>query len=334
MNSVLKRYDKILIVAYEAGGAQILSSLVRLSKFKDRFLYCLAGPAMSIFEHKIGSFQNNDLEVISSLEEERDFVLTGSSLVPEWERNAIKLAKERGVSCATFVDHWVNYRTRFLPAQLQSSEMDDEMFRNFLPDKVIVSDEYGMRFALDSGIQRERLIKVPNPNFVEIRKEFEKISAMKNNKYMKKREKTTFLYASEPIFDDFEKIYGDGNYWGYTEWDVAECIVNFVRKYHDKIEKFILRLHPNEALTKYDDFLSKYPEVSLITISKKVNILDDLDNVDIVIGADTMALVIGLICGKEIFSFIPKGSKRITRLPHKEIIRINNLEAIWEKVIN
>ena len=50
---------------------------------------------------------------------------------------------------------------------------------------------------------------------------------------------------------------------------------------------------------------------------------------DIVIGSETMALVIALIIGKKVISYIPiESGKTAAHLPQKKIIRINNKEKL------
>ena len=65
----------VLIVSHDAGGAEILSSLLKLNDIP--YLFCLAGPAVNIFQRKIGSVDNYSLEEGI---ERVDWVLTGTKL--------------------------------------------------------------------------------------------------------------------------------------------------------------------------------------------------------------------------------------------------------------
>ena len=327
MKSFLRLFKNTLIVAYEAGGAQILSCLVTQSDVKKKFLFCVEGPAIEIFKSKIGIFKNVSLDTIRSLNPETDLILTGTSFIPDLERNAIQTAKAYGLPCATFLDHWANYVLRFVPISLHSSELSQAELVKYLPDYIIVSDRYQYRLAIQSGIFEDRLLMKENPYLANIKQLYNERAG--RNPLQMTNGKKCLLYFSEPVFDDVEKSFGNGMAWGYSEWDIVESLIRFLEKSRDRLSSIIFRLHPNEDVDKYDHLLDRYKGEAPILKSKTTDILDDIVKSDLVVGSKGMGLVIALICGKLVFSYLPVSAKRKSCLPHKGIKHISNLDQIW-----
>ena len=125
---------RILIVSHDAGGAEVISAWVKNNSF-HQYGYCLQGPAQSIFFRKLPGIRTcgcNEIEL-----SQFDLVLTGTSWSSELERRMILQAKEEGIKCAAYLDHWVNYRERFgFPSQ--------DWMEN-LPDEIWCGDEYAMQ---------------------------------------------------------------------------------------------------------------------------------------------------------------------------------------------
>ena len=96
------------IVCHDAGGAEIVSSYVRLNNLEAK--YCLEGPAIKVFERKLGSIKNKSLlDVIDSV----DWLLCGTGWESDLEWNAIQEAKRQKIKTVSFLEHWVNYSERF-----------------------------------------------------------------------------------------------------------------------------------------------------------------------------------------------------------------------------
>jgi len=140
------------IVAHDAGGAEVLSAYVRQQGLDCRF--ALAGPALAVFQRKLGAIDNLPLEQALAGSSR---LLCGTSWQSDLERRAVELARAAGKPVLIDPDHWVNYRMRF--------EQDGQLV---LPDEVWVSDAEAERIAAQA-LPQVALRRMENPYFAELR---------------------------------------------------------------------------------------------------------------------------------------------------------------------
>ena len=103
----------VVVVAHDAGGAEILSSLVRRERAADlrQHVFVLEGPARQIFAAKLGAPENLPLDEALAMSSS---VLCGTGWQSMLETDAIALARAQDKRSVAFLDHWVNYRERFI----------------------------------------------------------------------------------------------------------------------------------------------------------------------------------------------------------------------------
>lgn len=309
----LNLFNTIFIVSYEAGGAEILSSMM-LKYSENDYVVCVEGPAKQIFNRKITCYKKAALSDIGTLTS-NDLVLTGTSWMPDLERNAIALARDKGLKVFSILDHWTNYLQRFM---LINNCQQSKQCQAYLPDKVIVCDDYAYTLAEEVGIAPHMLIQINNPYLEDVVRNFHKIPLPeKNNEF-------NVLYISEPVADDLKSTYGDANYWGYTEYDIVSEFVNTIENRKNTIGR--IRLHPNEKSDKYN---ANIEGVSQVYISDEISLLDDLVWSDIVVGVESMALVVAISVGKKVYSWLPACAKKKCCLPHRELTHIDQLYKIF-----
>jgi hypothetical protein len=95
--------------------------------------------------------------------------------------------------------------------------------------------------------------------------------------------------------------------------------------------KVVIRLHPSEAPDKYGRLLARYPK-GLYRLSSKRDILADLASAFLVVGLESMALVIAGICGKMVLRFPSREKeKRISHLPVPGEI-VNGRDAFTDRI--
>ena len=320
----LSRRSHLRIVACESGGASILAAIVsRLSLPLERLTFSLDGPALKVFKDIAPKSAIHPSSNITSLiVEDNPLVLTGSSWMPDWERDAIGHAKDASLEVWSVLDHWTNFRERFVPASDWNIQGLD--WKYHLPDKVLVCDDYAMGIALDENFPPNILKRIPNYALMDFKK---KIDSARHEAPSRPKSDGSFhlLYISEPIADDLKVTYGTSDYWGYTEFTLLEDVLKA------KPENITLRvrLHPNETSGKYAAILSK---TSNVEISHGNELINDLSWSDSVVGAHSMALALALEAGLPTISYIPKNATKQCVLPHKEICKVNSPKKIFDQL--
>jgi len=155
---MVSREEGIGIVCHDAGGAEIISSYILQESLVVRF--CLEGPAIKIFERKLGTIKRESLlEVINN----SSSLLCGTSWESDLEWDSIKEANNQGKKVVSFLDHWVNYQERFVRNDII-----------LLPDEIWVGDVYAKVIAKNC-FPNLKIKLVENPYFSEITKILNKL---------------------------------------------------------------------------------------------------------------------------------------------------------------
>jgi hypothetical protein len=289
---------KYCLVSHDAGGAENLSSWAKYNGFD--YIYC-KGPAVKIFKSKI-RFKNE-----SSLKEsiiKSDIIITSTSWDSDLELNAIKIAKNLGKKTISLLDHWNNYCERFTRNR-----------KIILPDEIWVVDRYALNIAKKIFLKK-KIKLLPNYYKFDIEK-----NIIKN----KKRYGNNILYLAEPIEDHAIKQHKDKNYWGYTEYTLLEYFFKNIHKITEKVGNIIFRLHPSEARNKYNKIIRNYFNKYKIHLSFDKKLSFDVNRSDIIVGCQSMAMVIALYSKKKVFSTLPTNIHKPV-LPHKEIIYLKKFD--------
>jgi hypothetical protein len=286
------------VVAHDAGAAEIISSHLRQQG--SEFTCTLEGAARHVFERKFGLVETVALE---ELIERSHWILCGTSFLSDLEWRAIALARSAGKRVVAVLDHWINYRQRF--------------FRHgqwAFPDEVWVGDELGLARA-GQEVPEAKAVLVPNAYFQDIQKELATIPASERSADAGE----VLLYVCEPLREDGLALYNDPLYWGYTEEDALRYFLSNVGRISSRVERIIVRPHPQEARDKYLWAADEY-DLPIVTGENKTLLVQVVES-DVVVGCATMAMVVGLLAGKRVVSCIPPGAKT-QPLPHATIERI------------
>ena len=323
----------IAIVSHDAGGAEILSSW--LLRNPQPCCLVLEGPARQIFALKLGTtetwqtsrptpsgslptpaWQPTETTLETALRD-CDQVLCGTSWASGLERQAIRQAKAAGKPVIAFLDHWSNYRDRFI----DNGEL-------CLPDTIWVGDQYAETIATDTFPDTPVQL-LENPYFLDIQHELHQRSS-RNNQQATPHSNTgtptqrTILYICEPVKVHALKEYGDERYWGYTEEEAICYFLDNLPALGYSNPRISIRPHPSEPREKYNWVPDQYPYDT--ATSPNHELLDDISTADIVAGCTSMALVVGLLAGKRVISAIPPGGFPCS-LPHTEIEVMQQLLA-------
>lgn len=290
-----------VIVSYDAGGAEILSSYVKHTP--GNYLFVLDGPAKTIFEKKLGTLDRQNLEECIAMS---DAVLTGTGWSSNLEYDAISFARKAGKNTISFLDHWVNYEERFI--------------RNGVavyPNEIWVGDEPAKELA-EQIFPMARITLVPNPYWIDIRSELSRFTA-------KEKETASILLVSEPIREHAAKEFGNERYWGYTEEDAIQYFFAHLHLFKD-IDLVTVRPHPSEEITKYGWVKETYGHILPIEITKGKSLVEQIAKHSIIAGCESMALAVGILAGKRVISYIPPGGREC-RLPFSEIEHLRRIDS-------
>ncbi len=292
--------NHVAIISHDAGGAEILSSW--LNHYDYSASVVVEGPAKKIFKEKCpnAEYLNLDEALIKC-----NWVLSGTGWESNFERKAISNAKNLGIKTVVFLDHWVNYIERF-----------DENGSMILPDQIWVGDKEAERIAKNLFHTVPITLK-SNPYFDDLRKkinEFERSTFEKNE--------DNFLFVCEPIADHAFKKYRNKRHWGYTEHEALLFFIKNISRLSNNIKSIIIRPHPSENINKYN-WINSHSDLP-IKFGGKKSLLDEILESNIVVGCESMAMVVAILAKKRVISAIPPGG-RTCQLPHLNIEKLNLL---------
>ena len=285
----------LAVIVHDAGGAEVVSSYVHQQGMDC--LYVLEGPARKIFERKLGPIEISPLE--EAIQRSAS-ILCGTSWQSDLELRAIKLARLLGKRSVAFLDHWTNYRERFI-----------RLGELCVPDEIWVGDSIAEELATEI-FPNIQISLVENPYFQDIKDELATVSIQRSSNMTS----ISVLYVCEPVREHALRQFGDERHWGYVEEEALCYFLNNVAALGGQVSRILIRPHPSESITKYNWVLNEF---NLPLKLGGVNtLLEEIADCDIVVGCESMAMVIGLLAGRRVISCIPPGGKTCA-LPHPEI---------------
>jgi hypothetical protein len=297
---------RLLVVSHDAGGAELISAW--LGRHLDEWdaALVIAGPAPEIFSRKLAT-QLPRVEGLPPLDDV-SFVLCGSSATAQLERRAVRASRAAGVRCAVWLDHWVNYRMRFIA--------DGELV---LPDEVWVADEYAAKIA-ETELPGADVRLQGNPYLEDFASEVRALDAAHPSDRDRRDTLERILYVTEPVSLAAERATGDPRGWAYTEFDVLERYLRDLDGRNGARMELRVRTHPSEPSDKYDELLGAAGGPVVQRSVPGVGLAEDVAWADTVVGCDTMALVAALAAGRRTVSLLPPGAPGVS-LPHPQIER-------------
>ena len=110
--------------------------------------------------------------------------------------------------------------------------------------------------------------------------------------------------------------HGDERFLGYTEHDALHYFLDNINIFGKNISDIVVRPHPSEcdALKKYKWAFNSFN----IKLGGKLSLLEEIVKSDIVVGCESMAMVIGLLADRLVISSVPPGGKPCS-LPHSAV---------------
>lgn len=291
----MNNQQKLLIVSNDAGAANIICAWLASGRLRSFNVdYYLSGPAASIFSKTVSS--DDLLEVIS----EYDVVLTGTGWSSDLEYNAIKICSNKSIRCIAVLDHWVNYKQRFV-----------RNGQEYLPTEIWVVDPQAKKIAEEQFDN----ITVVEKNNDYVNKIIHEITYLESSV---EKEKCHILFLMEPIR---EKWKGNdiGEFQSFSYF--IKHLTALGLSHNDSIK---IRPHPSDAAGKYDDLLKRYSTLNL-SIDDTSSLSENLAWSKVVVGCQSFAMTIALQAKRKVISAIPHHATRCV-LPHEGIVHLSDLE--------
>ena len=116
-------------------------------------------------------------------------------------------------------------------------------------------------------------------------------------------------------------------FYDYNIRDAFNYFIENLSFISSEIHNVVIRPHPSETNQKWA-WAQKNKLVK--KINNKESLIEQILNSDLIVGCETMAMIVGVIAKKRVISIIPPGGKKCS-LPHREI---EHLQAIKKKIEN
>ncbi len=246
----------LAVVAHDAGGAnQIIALLQAHCDMKGIQAY-MEGPAFKLWQQ---AFPANRLSVsIESVLKNAQSVLVGTGWASDLEYSTISKAIDSGLRVIALLDHWVNYKQRFIREG-----------RTVWPDEFWVVDHYAWRIASQSFPGK----KIKKISDYYLKNQLKKIDSPPPDKH-------TFLYLLEPIRHDWGKgVPGEFQALDY----MVEKLPNMPLPQEISVR---LRLHPSEKPDKYLDWTHKQSQIN-VSIDDHITLSGAISNAQWVAGCQS-----------------------------------------------
>ncbi len=287
MNSNDKRKE-VLVVVHDAGGAEVIGAYVKKNRKHERFVCYGGGPARKVFLRlkiplrPIGTHAQE----FSALMRRHATVTYALVAAPGWmtktEINARAAAREAGIKTVIYTDSWVDERKRFgYPKAGWQSRLPDEFWA-------------GDQFAL--ARLREQFPNVPTKL---VRNEYFVRERARVHDLRKKNSAGGILFLGNPTT--------------HSKTLLAVLLAEAARR--ESVVKIVVRSHPSEHWRNYAWTIKKHGRYASVERSLQKDLADDLARANVVIGTETMALAIAVLCGIPSINFVPHGKRSILPFP-------------------
>ncbi|MDP3514156.1 MAG: hypothetical protein Q8S20_15565, partial [Sulfuritalea sp.] len=271
-----------------------------LTGYPGQLRTCMGGPACILWENALPGTRNLPIEETLN---DAASLLSGTGWASDLEHEARKLALTKGIRNIAVLDHWTNYRERFV----RGGEL-------VLPDELWVADT-------DAEAEARRCFpalpvrRLPNLYLERLARE---VAAY--HPTPARRDPQNILYVLEPVRQDWGRSGEPGEFQALAFF--LESLPSLGIDEHVKIR---LRPHPSDPPGKYDDWPLRYPTLDL-SINASGALAEQIAWADWIVGCETFALVIALQAGRIAVSVLPPWAPHC-RLPQQDLLHLRDLLA-------
>jgi hypothetical protein len=289
------------IVCHDAGATNLILGWIRAASAKLPPLLVVAeGPARSLWQSQ---FPTSSFTTLDKVLNGAGSLLSGTGWSSELEHEARCRARQSGLFSIAVLDHWVNYRQRFVRDGVEC-----------LPNSIWVGDDY----ALDIASIEFPGLPVRAFRNVYLMEQVEAVHCSVRPQCEQSGRRV--LYALEPIRQAWS---GKDSRPG--EFQALDYFISKLPALGlDGTVEIRLRPHPSDPLGKYDDWIAGQ-DLYNVTLAPDQPIADAVAWSDWVVGCESFALIIGLAAGRHVLSTLPPWG-HVCRLPHSHLQHIRLLD--------
>lgn len=273
---LLEDAQKVLIVAYDAGGGNALISFSETLKANKYYL--VSGPSHEILKAKGYPVDKISFRLETLDLSKFDLMISATGWETDFERNAIQKATLAGLPTVVMLDHWTDFDKRLILGG-----------KFVAPHGILVSDDKAFQIARTTFPTVE-IFQVPNYYIENIKTEYNAIKNVESKCYSR-----TVLYLSEPSLEP--QSIGKEHRQDYMR---LNQFINFMNQKAPIGIKIQFRSHPSEPSDKY--FLELANSNHEIQISTDKSLTQDLVDATLCVGHQTMALHISAELGIPTFT--------------------------------
>jgi hypothetical protein len=289
---------RILVLANDAGGANLLKSIIRIERALASWTVCTPknSPASKVFEGMNG-LEHLLLEHCDSLDE---ILSTRPDLLifnPGWNyfpREAIAGKKGLGFPIAALLDHWIDYEKRL-------HKEDADYF--------IVCDN--LAFDTASSASLSPILKLNNYHFKELENfDLKSENGMPNEKNL--------LFVSQTISLHNEIKLGIDPGFTYLGLEEGKVIENLLENFDQIAAEFQItgirfRLHPSETEFRHHELVNNFTSIpTSLEIPSSRSLAESAKDAGVIMGINSMAIYEAHILGRPAFAIRPLPSTSIT----------------------
>ena len=289
----------VAVVCHDAGAASLvigwLSNSVGL-----RLRAHMQGPALGLW---LEAFPEHPVVSLEEALHGAEYLLSGTGWASLLEHKARVMARLLGIPVIAAIDHWVNYRERFVRDGVE-----------ILPDEVWVSDDEAFAEA-NQCFPNLILRQFPNEYLLA---QIAQVHALNALRSAGKSEHV--LYVLEPIRQSWL-----GNDIRAGEFQALDYFLSGLSSLGlSNKAKIRLRPHPSDTLGKYDEWVRSHRTKFDVGLAPNESLAQALSWADCIAGCESFVLVIGLAAGKKTVSTLPPWG-HACRLPQAGLIHLSLL---------
>jgi hypothetical protein len=285
----------LAVVCHDAGAANIIQAWLR-SGTPGPVRVLMAGPAA--ISWGVGMRGAVSARSVEEALDGAATLLSGTGWATDLEHRARATARRLGVRSVAVLDHWTNYRERFIRADVE-----------VLPDEFWVTDPQAL--AIAQATFPGATVRMQRNDYLE--------TLVASVAPPPEPDRAELLYLLEPARTD----------WGRGRPGEFQALEYFVSRIGElglpRTAAIRLRPHPSDPPGKYRDYAGRHNGFEFI-LDDSPALATALDRAAWVAGCESYAMVVALHAQRPVICSLPPWAPPC-RLPHPDLIHLKSLQG-------